>query len=76
MGKRLSKIQIDALQFLRDNGPRSSYPGFSLGTMNSLVARSLASRSNGVGSFFSPQTAIRFTITAAGRAALTRAKGE
>lgn len=69
MGK-LSNRQTEALIKLRDHGPRTAYPGISLGTLNSLSLRKLVSAAYGLGSISMPHNTIKWTITPAGRAAL------
>lgn len=50
---------------------RGAYPGLHMGILDSLERKKLVSRKAGVGSFFSPHTAIKWRITDAGRKALT-----
>lgn len=66
---KLSKRQREALTELA-KGERCAYPGISLGTLNSLSLRGLVKDRTGVGSTFSPHTAIKWRITEAGRSAL------
>lgn len=71
MGKGLSNRQAEALIKLRDHGPRTAYPGISLGTLNSLSLRKLVSGTYGLGSMAMPHTSIKWSITELGRAALS-----
>ena len=66
---KLSATQEAHLKALLD-GQRSAYPRLNMGTLNALERRNLVSSVKGVGSFYSPKTAIRWSITKAGREAL------
>jgi hypothetical protein len=44
--------------------------GLHMGVLNSLALKGLVATARGVGSFYSPRTAIKWRITDAGRAAL------
>lgn len=73
---KLTNRQSEALIKLRDHGPRSAYPGLYINTLNALSLRGLVSAQYGVGSIAMPHNSIKWSITAAGRAALDREGGE
>ena len=69
---KLSRLQHAALTRLCE-GQASSYQLRStLNTLNSLYAKGLVKAERGPGSIWSPRTAIQWSITEAGRAALAR----
>ena len=51
---KLTNAQSEALIKLRDHGPRSAYPGISLGTLQSLAKRGLVNATYGLGSMAMP----------------------
>jgi len=68
---KLTEAQRKHLRALAACGRRSAYPGLRLNTLKALYDRKLVAADYGtLGVFFSPQTAIKFWITPAGRAAL------
>lgn len=68
---KLTEAQRRALNRFADGHCRSSFAAQSgLNTLESLYRRGLLSKRSGLGAFFSPQTAIDWAITDAGRAAL------
>lgn len=69
MGK-LTKAQRETLAALEKVAERGAYPGLSLGTLGALERRGLAKAKAGIGSMAMPHTAIRWSITPAGRAAI------
>lgn len=56
--KKLSKRQAEALHALAA-GERGAYPGLNMGTLASLERMGLARSRHGLGSMFSPHTAIK-----------------
>jgi hypothetical protein len=68
---RLTEPQKVALRLLKKVGPRTAYPGMSIGTLNSLALKGLvkADRSR-PGSMAMPRTSIIWSITDDGRAAI------
>jgi len=78
VSRKLSDNQRRALEILRKGAPwPSAYDlGVGLGTLNSLEGRGLVMAHHGLGSLFSPHTAIKWSITEAGRAALTERSTE
>lgn len=67
---KLTARQIHALAMLKDQGPRSAYPGLHIGTLNALSLRKLVDAKYGIGSMAFPHTSIVWSITDAGLAAL------
>jgi hypothetical protein len=52
------------------NGQRSAYPGLHMGVLKSLESKGLVLGTYGLGSMSMPHTAIKWRLTAAGRAEL------
>lgn len=73
---KLTNRQAEALIKLRDHGPRTAYPGISLGTLNSLSLRKLVSATYGLGSISMPHNSTKWIITDLGRSALTQTEGK
>lgn len=71
MVKKLTSSQIKCLRAL-SGGPRSAYPGLHMGSLKALSHEKLASAGYGLGSMFSPQTNIIWSITDAGLAAIAK----
>lgn len=67
---KLSKAQIAALKKLEDGQQHYAYGTASRATLEALRKHRLVTRKNGLGAFYSPRTAIGYTITDAGREAL------
>lgn len=61
----LTKAQREAL--LHPNAGESSYRWTRIGTLNALYSRALVQRHVGPGSFYSPQTAIKWPLTPLGK---------
>lgn len=72
----LTKAQIGVLVDLSVASPRGAYPGLNMATLAALERRGLVSHVTGAGSSYSPKTAIRWSITDAGRRALAEHEGE
>ena len=68
---KLTPRQRTHLEILKFGDWMSSYgAGLNMGTLASLERRGLVRAARGVGSIFSPQTAIKWKITDAGKAAI------
>lgn len=63
---KLTNRQAEALIKLRDHGERGAYPGLRLDTLRSLAEKGAVVESYGVGSSYSPHTAIKWRITPLG----------
>jgi len=63
---KLSSNQTSAMMALRA-GPRGSYPGLKLGTLNSLALKGLVKATYGLGSMAMPHTSIKWSLTKNGK---------
>lgn len=71
---KMTDKQRQHLLVLADGGWRPAYPGLRLGTLNSLSLKKMVEARHNLGSMVNPQNGIKWRITPAGRAALS--KGE
>jgi hypothetical protein len=70
---KLTEKQIAHLKILRHGGPRGAYAnGLHMGILASLERKGLVNAYRGIGSMFSPRTAIKWNITKAGIEALSK----
>lgn len=73
---KLTNRQAEALIKLRDQGPRSAYPGLHMGALNALSLKGLVSVEYRPGSMAMPHTSIIWTITPSGIEALRSNGGD
>ena len=70
MATKLTGHQIECLKALKA-GPRSAYPGLHMGSLNALALNQLVKANHRLGSMFSPHVNIMWSLTDAGRDALS-----
>jgi hypothetical protein len=68
---KLTKAQYYHLSVLDHSGSRACYPGLSMLTLEALERREMVKRKGGLGSVAMPHTSILWSITDAGRKALS-----